>query len=479
MSASAFSSGKVVPVILSGGAGTRLWPLSRRLRPKQFLCLHSGETLFGATLRRVDGDAYAPALVVCNEDHRFLVAEAFREAGVEPRDIVLEPAPRNTAPAITAAAMVLADGDPGAIMLVVPSDHVIDDTVGFHAAVATAAGAAVDGHLVTFGIEPAAPETGYGYIRAGTGLDSQVGCHLVEAFVEKPDAATAAEYLASGNHLWNSGMFVFRADRLIEEMAHHCPRLVETCRRAVGSATRDLGFLRLDKASFEAAESVSVDYAVMEKTSDAVVVRTNMGWSDVGAWSALWGIGNEDSNGNVALGDVFTADTRNSYIRSDNRLVAAIGVEDLVIVATDDAVLVVPKDRAQEVRRAVDWLNEEGRDEHVSHTRVYRPWGYYQNLDQGAGFLVKQLVVKPGARLSLQYHNHRAEHWVVVEGTATITNGEEILTLSENQSVYIPKGTRHRLENAGETRLRLIEVQSGDYIGEDDIVRLEDSYGRE
>lgn len=469
---------KIIPVILSGGSGSRLWPLSRRLRPKQFLSLYSKNSLFRDTLDRVTGNTFAPPLAICNDDHRFLVAEIFREAGCEGGDIILEPVARNTAPAIAAAALCSAQSDPDTLMLVLPSDHVITDEKGFHDAVDVAAQAARAGALVTFGMAPDKPETGYGYIRRGAPVEGVDGAYGVDRFVEKPDAATAEGYLQSGDYLWNSGMFLFRAGTLIDEMQAHCPDVLVACRDAVAKGQRDLTFLRLDEGAFAAATGISMDHAVMEKTDRAVVVPASFGWSDIGAWSALWDISDTDAHNNVVLGDAITEDVSGCYIRSEKPLIAAIGVSDLIIVATDDTVLIAPKERAQEVKTIVDRLSADGRHEHESHSRVFRPWGHYQNLEEGPGFLVKRIMVKPGEKLSLQYHHHRAEHWIVVSGTATVTNGEEVLTLSENQSTYIPLGARHRLENRGEEPLHLVEVQSGDHISEEDIVRLEDTYGR-
>ncbi len=421
---------------------------------------------------------FGPALAICNDDHRFLVAEIFREADVAEGDIILEPVARNTAPAIAAAALSIAKSDPDALMLVLPSDHVITDEAGFLNSVQIGAQAAMDGGLVTFGMTPDKPETGYGYIRRGAALGDVAGGFKVDSFVEKPDAATAQDYLQSGEYLWNSGMFLFRAGVLIEEMRRHCPDVVAACQDAVAKGQRDLTFLRLDETAFASSTGISMDHAVMEKTDRAVVVPASFGWSDIGAWSALWEISQADENNNVVLGDAIIDDVSDCYIRSEKPLIAAIGVSDLIIVATDDTVLVAPKNRAQEVRTIVDRLAHDGRHEHEIHSRVFRPWGHYQNLEEGPGFLVKRIMVKAGEKLSLQFHHHRAEHWIVVSGTATVTNGDEILTLSENQSTYIPQGAKHRLENATDEELHLVEVQSGDLISEEDIVRLEDTYGR-
>ncbi len=472
------SVSKIIPVILSGGSGSRLWPLSRRLRPKQFLALYTDNSLFRDTLDRVSGEQFAPPLAICNDDHRFLVAEIFREAGVSGGDIILEPIARNTAPAIAVAALGIAKTDPDALMLVLPSDHVITDQQAFLEAVAVAAQAARTGALVTFGMTPNKPETGYGYIRRGTAEGCVDGTFSVDRFVEKPDAKTAEGYLESGDYLWNSGIFLFNAGALVDEMERHCPAVIAACRAAVDKGQRDLTFQRLDVGAFSTSESISIDNAVMEKTVRAVVVPASFGWSDIGAWSALWEISESDAANNVVLGDAIIEDVSDCYIRSEKPLIAAIGVSDLVIVATDDTVFIAPKGRAQEAKNIVERLALEGRTEHETHTRVFRPWGHYQNLEEGPGFLVKRIVVNPGQKLSLQYHHHRAEHWIVVSGTATVTNGDDVLSLSENQSTYIPLGAHHRLENRGDQPLHLVEVQSGDHISEEDIVRLEDTYGR-
>jgi len=471
-------SDAIVPVILSGGAGTRLWPLSRAGRPKQFLNLGSEQTLFQETARRAAGAGFAPPVVVCTQDHRFLVAEQFRELGEAPAAIVLEPEGRNTAPSIAAAALIALKDDRDALLMVLPSDHLIADDKAFAEAACTAARAAAAGHLVTFGVKPTAPATGYGYIRQGNPLRDLAGCFQVARFVEKPDAVTAARYLRKGGYTWNSGMFVFRADRFLEELEKHRPAIVATCRQAVAAGRSDLDFFRLGEPDYLACEAVSVDCAVMEPTDTAAVVPVDIGWTDVGAWTALLEAGPADEQGNVVIGDVMTHDARDSYVRSEKPFVAAIGVENLIIVATDDAVLVAAKDRAQDVRAVTDWLKAKGRAEADTANCVYRPWGYYQVIDKGEKFQAKQLMLKPGGKLSLQRHAKRAEHWVVVEGTATVTRGADIFTLGANQSAYIPVGIDHRLENRTGKPLRLIEVQSGDYLGEDDIVRLDDAYGR-
>ena len=468
------------PVILSGGAGTRLWPLSRALYPKQLLPLVSDATLLQETVARVTGPSFAPPLVICNHEHRFIVAEQLRAAAPPPQDIVLEPVGRNTAPAVAVAALMLAESDPDALILVLPSDHVVRDVARFHAATAAAAKAARAGYLVTFGIEPDHPETGYGYIRQGTPLVEAEGCLVVDRFVEKPDHATAVQFIEAGGYCWNSGMFLFRAGDFLDAVAQLQPDILAACRAAIDGGKRDLDFFRLDARAFERCPSISIDYGVMEKTDRVAVVPVDMGWNDVGSWSALWDLGPRDAEGNVTVGDVIAEDSANNYLRTDSAAIAALGIRDLIVVATKDAVLVAPRERAQDVKTVVDRLERDGREMRLHHVRVHRPWGWYQSLDAGEGFQVKRICVAPGAKLSLQYHHHRAEHWIVIAGTARITNGEKELTLARNQSTYIPLGAQHRLENPdSEQPLHIIEVQSGDYLGEDDIVRLEDIYARD
>ena len=464
----------LVPVLLSGGSGTRLWPLSREAYPKQFLPLVGEESMLQETWRRVAGLAGAAPLAVANEEHRFMVAEQLRQAGAEPAAILLEPVGRNTAPAIAAAALqaTAAGGDP--LLLVLPSDHAVRDAAAFGRAVQAARPAAEAGRLVTFGIVPTGPETGYGYIRAAAGE----GVRAVERFVEKPDAETARGYVASGEYFWNSGMFLFRASRYLEELGRHRPDILEACRRAFAGARRDADFVRLDREAFAACPADSIDYAVMEKTDAAAVLPVDVGWNDVGSWSALWEVAERDADGNAHHGDVVALGCRNTYAWTERRLVALVGLEDAVVVDTDDAVLVAHRDRVQQVKDVVAGLKRDGRGEAVLHRKVYRPWGAYDSIDMGDRFQVKRITVKPGAALSLQMHHHRAEHWIVVRGTAKVTRGEEVLLLSENQSTYIPLGVKHRLENPGKVPLELIEVQSGSYLGEDDIVRFEDTYGR-
>lgn len=460
------------PVILSGGSGTRLWPLSREHYPKQLLCLVGERTLLQEAVGRLAGlEGVADPLLVCNEDHRFMVAEQIRELGCNPADIILEPAGRNTAPALTLAALALHERRDGGLMLVMPSDHLIQQPTAFHEAVRRAIPLAASGRLVTFGVVPTAPETGYGYIRRGRD-------HDVAAFVEKPDAATARKYLESGEYLWNSGMFLMRTDVWLAELQRFRPDILQACRRAFAAGRRDMDFYRVDKAAFLECPGDSIDYAVMEKTDRAAVVPLDAGWSDVGAWPALWQINRRDEQGNVLQGDVLAHDTRDALLISQHRLLATVGMRDVIVVETADAVLVAHKDQAQNVKRIVERLKAQHRSEYQFHRRVYRPWGSYEGLDAGERFQVKRLIVKPGAAVSLQMHHHRAEHWIVVRGTARVTRGDEVSLLSENQSTYIPIGTRHRLENPGAIPLEIIEVQSGSYLGEDDIVRFEDIYNR-
>jgi mannose-1-phosphate guanylyltransferase / mannose-6-phosphate isomerase len=477
----------LTPVILSGGAGTRLWPLSRELYPKQLLALTGERTMLQQTALRLEGLSATPAVVVCNEAHRFLVAEQLRQLNVEPRALVLEPFGRNTAPAIALAAhaaLKAAASNPQAdpVLLVLPADHVIRDVPAFQKAVRAALPAAEQGKLVTFGIVPTAPETGYGYIqRVQPGQRSEVagGVHHIERFVEKPPADKAAQFVQSGDYYWNSGMFMFRAQRYLQELERFAPEIAKACKTAFAGAKTDLDFTRIDSKVFEACPSDSIDYAVMEKTSDAVVVPLDAGWSDVGSWAALYEACEADLHGNVARGDVIAEDAQGCYLYSESRLVAVVGLKDHVVIETKDAVLVAPKNHVQDVKKLVFRLKERGRYEHSLHREVFRPWGSYDSIENGPRFQVKRLKVKPGATLSLQMHHHRAEHWIVVSGTARITRGDEVFLLEENQSTYIPIGVRHRIENPGKIPVHIIEVQSGSYLGEDDIVRLEDRYGRQ
>ncbi|MDV2077684.1 mannose-1-phosphate guanylyltransferase/mannose-6-phosphate isomerase [Marinobacter xestospongiae] len=466
----------MLAVILSGGSGTRLWPLSREAYPKQFLPVVTDETLLAETIQRgLQLDENARVMAITNEDHRFVVAaQLHAQASQRTEGIILEPVGRNTAPAIALAALA-AGAESDELLLVMPSDQVLKDMKAFREAVDKGAEAARAGKLVTFGIVPSSPHTGYGYIKAGK---DQGGYADVAAFVEKPNEARAQEYLDEGGYLWNSGMFLFRADRYLEELAEHQPAMLAACRQAWEGKEGDMDFIRVAREAFEACPDDSIDYAVMEKTRDAVVVPLDAGWSDVGSWSALWEIQPQDEHGNVCRGDVITEDVSGSYIHSESRLIAALGVDDHVIVETDDVVLVADRSRVQEVKKLVAKVKASGRLEHRFHKKVHRPWGTYEGVAQGDRFQVKRITVNPGASLSLQKHHHRAEHWVVVKGTANVHRGEETLLLTEDQSTYIPLGVTHRLTNPGVIPLELIEVQTGSYLGEDDIVRFEDTYNR-
>ena len=453
---------KIHPVILSGGAGTRLWPLSRALYPKQFLSLAGNGGLLEQTLERIAQPwLFAPPLVVCNAEHRFLVGEALRRQDVVAEDILLEPVPRDTAAAVCVAALKLVQKNPEATMLVLPSDHYIADPDGFREAAALGAAAAGQGWLVTFGITPDRPETGYGYIRRGEVLDQLPGCHKAARFVEKPDRPTAEAYLAEGGYVWNSGMFLFSARRVIEEMGRLRPEILAASSAALDGATRDLDFLRLDVEAFVRAPSISLDYALMEKTASAALVPVDIGWTDVGSWETLWQISETDGDGNAVVGDVIAVDSRDCYLRSDGRLLAALGVEDLIVVATKDAVLVCPRSRAQDIRAVVDRLDAAAREERKLHSRVDRSWGSYEGVDAGEGFQVKRMIVNPGASLSLQRHRHRVEHWVVVRGKAEVTRDDAVFEIEANQSIFIPLGVSHRLHNPGNEPLHIVEVQSG------------------
>jgi mannose-1-phosphate guanylyltransferase / mannose-6-phosphate isomerase len=469
---------RIVPVILSGGSGTRLWPVSRESFPKQLWPLLSDKTLMQETALRAAGPEFAPPIVVCNQEHRFLIAEQLRAAGIHDARIVLEPVGRNSAPAIAAAAVLVAETDPNAVLWMMAADASIADETALRSALQAAATAARAGYVVTFGMKPTAPETGYGYIEIGAPLRDAAGVHAIARFREKPDAETAARFVADGRHLWNSGMFVFTVDTLLEELETHAPDVLPAVRQAVADRTGDLDFIRLGVAAFTGCPSISIDYAVAERSSRAAVVPADLGWSDVGSWSALWELGDKDSAGNVAVGDVVLEGAENCYVRSDGMLAAVVGLKDAVVVVTEDAVLAMHRGHAQDVKKIVERLKAAGRPEAVAHNRSYRPWGYYESLIQGDRFQVKRIVVMPSRQLSLQSHYHRAEHWVVVNGTARVTRDQDVLIVRENESVYLPLGCVHRLENPGRIPLTLIEVQSGAYLGEDDIVRLQDTYGR-
>lgn len=469
---------RIVPVVLCGGTGSRLWPLSREGFPKQFWPLLSQQTMLQETANRAIGPAFASPLVIANQDHRFLVAEQLREARIENPHIVLEPMARNSAPAIAAAALLAHEENTQSVLWLMPADAAIADTAAMHAALDKAAAAARAGRIVTFGMKPTAPETGYGYIEAGAPLEGLEGVSAVARFVEKPDAATAARFLAGGTHLWNSGMFVATAATLLAELERLAPELLAAVRSAVEGATRDLDFIRLDPPAFARAPDISIDYAVMEKTSHAAVVPADLGWSDVGSWAALWEVSPKDAEGNATHGPVELYKARNCYVRTDGILTGVVGLEDAVVVVTDDAVLAMHRDHAQDVKKLLEQLKAANRKEATEHRRMYRPWGHYEGLIRGDRFQVKKISVKPGAKLSLQKHFHRAEHWVVVAGTAIVERDAERIMLRENESIYLPLGCVHRMENPGMIPLTLIEVQSGSYLGEDDIVRFEDTYGR-
>jgi len=470
-------SAKIFPVILSGGSGSRLWPLSRESFPKQLLPLAGERTMLQETARRVaDPARFHPVMVIANAEHRFVIAEQLREVGQGAPTIVLEPLARNTAPAVAAAALIAAQQDPDALILVMPADHAVPDVAGFLATVEAGLPAAQGGALVLFGIQPDSPATGYGYIRAGAALAGRA--HQVEAFVEKPDLATAEGYLADGRYSWNSGIFLLPAQAVIAELEAHEPAVIAAVRSALDAAKRDLDFVRLDPDAFGASPSISIDYAVMERTAKAAVVPSSFAWSDVGAWSALWKLGSRNENDNVEIGDTLAEDTRGSYLRSEGPLIATVGVENLIVVATPDAVLIASRDKDQDVKKVVERLKASNHASAVQTRRVYRPWGFYEGVSEGERFQVKRITVNPGEKLSLQKHFHRAEHWVVVNGTAEVHLDGETRLLAENESIYIPLGATHRLGNPGKVPLNLIEVQSGAYLGEDDIVRFEDVYAR-
>ena len=461
---------------MCGGAGTRLWPLSRELYPKQLLALVNDYSLLQNTVTRCDGHPdVTPPILVCNEEHRFLVAEQLREVEIAPASIILEPEGRNTAPAVALAAHEVLKREDDAILVVLPSDHVISQTDVFLDALTRAIDLAKTGALVTFGVVPDKPETGYGYIRKGLSVED---AYRVDKFVEKPDLATAVEFFQSGLYLWNSGMFVFKASVFLKELAKQKPDIATAMTKATNVSKSDLDFTRVNAEAFRASPSDSIDYAVMENTTEAIVIPLDAGWSDIGSWDALWKISEKDENNNTLVGDVVVNDVENSYVWSGHRLVSVIGLKDVVVVETADAVMVASMDQAQNVKAVVNHLKEGGREERTFHRKVYRPWGFYEGLDAGPAFQVKRLSVNPGASLSLQLHHHRAEHWVVVNGVATVTVGEKVFNLNKNESCYIPTETRHRLQNLTEMPVEIVEVQSGSYLGEDDIVRFDDHYGR-
>ena len=462
----------ITPVILAGGSGTRLWPLSRAAHPKQFLALSGDKTMLQQTVERLSDLPISEPITICNEQHRFLVAEQLNEVGALGK-IILEPVGRNTAPAIALAALLEKDNDP--LFLVLAADHVIADQAAFTDAVMRAVTLAEAGKLVTFGIAPTEPHTGYGYIKAGDGID---GAYSVDSFKEKPSAETAAGYLKDGGYFWNSGMFLFKASCYLEELKAHQPKILAACESATSCLSLDLDFVRVDGEAFELCPSDSIDYAVMEKTDEAVVMPLDAGWNDIGSWSSLWDVSKKDGAGNATSGDVKLYDTANCLVRADDKLVALLGVEDVVVVSTKDVTLVAHKDRVQDAKMIAADIEREGRREWELHREVHRPWGKYDSVDQGARHQVKRITVKPGAKLSVQMHHHRAEHWVVVTGSAKVTRGEKTFLLSENESTYIPIGVVHALENPGKEPLEIIEIQSGTYLGEDDIVRFSDIYGR-
>ncbi|MDH5572008.1 MAG: mannose-1-phosphate guanylyltransferase/mannose-6-phosphate isomerase [Gammaproteobacteria bacterium] len=489
---------KLQPVILSGGSGSRLWPLSRELYPKQLIQLVTEQTMLQDTVSRLTGvdskeniELLNP-VVVCNEEHRFFVAEQLRQIGSPADKIILEPVGRNTAPALTLAALAVANDDPDTVMLVMPADHVIQNTAAFHQAVQNGLELSRAGYLVTFGITPDSPQTGYGYIRKGAAIDpgadnvtDNTCAILIDKFVEKPDMNTAQSYLASGEYLWNSGLFMMKASSWLDEIVRLQPQMHELCKKSFAAGEHDKDFYRVNKEIFSTCPGDSIDYAVMEKITDdnsakhqAAVIPLDAGWSDVGVWSTLWDVGVKDESGNVIKGDVHTINTRNSLIYSDKRFIASIGMDDVIVVETTDALLVAHKDHAQDVKEVVNKLKSQNREEHLNHRLVYRPWGSYECIDSGERFQVKRITVNRGASLSLQLHHHRAEHWIVVKGTAEVTRGKETFLVTENESTYIPLGVKHRLVNKGSIPLEMIEVQSGSYLGEDDIVRFEDIYGR-
>lgn len=465
----------MIPVILSGGSGSRLWPLSRKNKPKQFLTLFGDLSMFQSTLTRLNGlDSLEAPLIVCNNEHRFMVAEQLQEIGLDANGIILEPCARNTAPAIALAALKAMDKGEDPLLLILAADHLISDVTAFHKAIEQARKLAEQDKLVTFGIQPQSAHTGYGYIEA----EAKTQPSSVKRFIEKPDLATAESYLSAGNFFWNSGMFLFKASAYIKELARFSPEMLSACKQSLEKAVIDLDFVRVDPELFEQSPSDSIDYAVMEKTDKAMVVPLDAGWSDVGSWSSLWEAFSRDADQNVLIGDVLVEDVHNAYIHSENRLVTVLGLDDVIVVETHDAVMVAHKDQAQKVKTIVEELTRQNRKEVETHRKCYRPWGNYDSVDMGDRFQVKRILVNPGASLSLQMHYHRAEHWVVVSGTAEVTRDDEVMLLGENESTFIPLGSVHRLRNPGRVPLEIIEVQSGAYLEEDDIIRLQDTYNR-
>jgi mannose-1-phosphate guanylyltransferase/mannose-6-phosphate isomerase len=465
----------MIPVILSGGSGSRLWPLSRKNKPKQFLTLFNDSSMFQSTLTRLNGlDSLEAPLIVCNNEHRFMVAEQLQEIGLDANGIILEPCARNTAPAIALAALKAMDNGEDPLLLILAADHLISDVTAFHKAIEQAQTLAEQDKLVTFGIQPQSAHTGYGYIEA----EEKSKPSSVKRFIEKPDLATAESYLSAGNFFWNSGMFLFKASAYIKELARFSPEMLSSCKQSLEKAVIDLDFVRVDPELFEQSPSDSIDYAVMEKTDKAMVVPLDAGWSDVGSWSSLWEAFTRDADQNVLIGDVLVENVHNAYIHSENRLVTVLGLDDVIVVETHDAVMVAHKDQAQKVKTIVEELTRQNRKEVITHRKCYRPWGNYDSVDMGDRFQVKRILVNPGASLSLQMHYHRAEHWVVVSGTAEVTRDDEVMLLGENESTFIPLGSVHRLRNPGRVPLEIIEVQSGAYLEEDDIIRLQDTYNR-
>ena len=465
----------IAPIILSGGSGTRLWPISRSLHPKQFISMINDTTLFQDTILRLPKNLLDP-LIVCNEEHRFLTAEQLRQINKKSSGIILEPFGKNTAPAVALAALNLINTKKDYTLLVVSADHHINDLKAFHKTIQIGESLAERGKLVTFGVKPTKPETGYGYIEAD--LSSEAEHYEIKSFTEKPNLKNAQLYLDNGNYLWNSGIFMFKASTYLDELRKYEPEIFSACKKSLTKNRNDSDFIRLDNSKFDACPNKSIDYAVMEKTTNSVVVPLNTSWSDVGSWESLWELKEKDIDGNISEGDVILKDVKNTYTSSSNRLVSAIGVNNLVIIDTADSLLVASRKHSQKINIIVKELNKENRKEANSHRKVYRPWGYYDSLDYGSSFQVKRLLINPGAKISLQKHKHRAEHWVVVKGSATITSGKKIIELQINQSTYIPRGTVHRIENRQNTPLEIIEIQTGEYLGEDDITRLEDDYDR-